>query len=386
MDDRLKIADRVTLLPDGPDRVYAHSWTQPLSLVGRANRILPELIPLLDGSRTGGEIVAALDGYGADAVAAVIRDLVSAGIVEPADPADGQRTAAERAQVAFFSQFALPPEFTETPTSRGLARTGAEYQARLAEARIAVLGAGRIGARLVQGLAASGARHLTVLDPAAVGADDIRGEAPYTACDLGAPRAEALRGHCAAAAPGLSLQPVVEPAEEAVLERTLAASSFAVVCPDAHDPGLLERVNRLALAQRLPWTSARALGLEFRIGPTILPGETACHTCLMLRVASNAPSEREHRLVEDWQRTGRLKPVGLALTPGVDLLVLEVVKAVTWFTAPACYGHLYTLDLVTMGGRRHPVLRIPRCPDCGRPASGRPTINAWQQSPPEAAP
>jgi bacteriocin biosynthesis cyclodehydratase domain-containing protein len=184
----------------------------------------------------------------------------------------------------------------------------------------------------------------------------------------------------------MSLRPVIESTDEAVLERTLAASSFAVVCTDVHDPGLLERVNRLALAHRLPWTTARALGLEFRIGPTILPGETACHTCLTLRIASNAPSEREHRLVEDWQRTARLKPVALALTPGVDLLVLEVVKAITWFTAPACYGHLYTLDLVTMEGRRRPVLRIPRCPDCGRPAAGRPTINAWQQSAPEADP
>lgn len=382
-DERLKIADRITPIPDGPDRVHLHSWTQSLALVGRADRIFQALIPLLDGGRTGAEIVAALERYGRDEVAAVLDDLMKAGIVEPCDPAQSRRSAGERAQVAFFSQFALPAELAEAATPRGLARSGAEYQQRLAEARIAVFGAGRIGARLAQGLAVSGAGHLTVIDAAPVGAEDLGGEASFGEADLGMPRVEALKRRCAAAVPGMTFRGIAEAPGEAALEAVLAASSFAVLCPDAHDPGLFERVNRVALKHGLPWTSARSLGLEFRIGPTILPGETPCYECFRLRIASNAPSESAHRLIEEFQRGAALKPVALAVTPGVDLLLLEVVKAITWFAAPSCYGHLYTLDLMTMEGRRHPVLKIPRCPACGRPASGRPTIHAWQQARPE---
>ena len=147
-DERLKIADRITPIPDGPDRVHLHSWTQSLALVGRADRIFQALIPLLDGGRTGAEIVAALERYGRDEVAAVLDDLMKAGIVEPCDPAQSRRSAGERAQVAFFSQFALPAELAEAATPRGLARSGAEYQRRLADARIAVFGAGTWVAQL----------------------------------------------------------------------------------------------------------------------------------------------------------------------------------------------------------------------------------------------
>jgi bacteriocin biosynthesis cyclodehydratase domain-containing protein len=360
--------------------VYLHSWTQSLALAGRADEILQSLIPLLDGGRTRAHIVAALERYGREEVAALLDNLAKAGIVVPSDPAQSARSAGERAQVAFFSQFALPSELADAATPRGLARSGVEYQERLADARIAVFGAGRIGARLAQGLAVSGAGHLTVLDAAPVSPDDLGGEASFVEADLGVPRVEALKRRCATTVPSMSYRGIAEAPTESELGSLLETSNFAVLCPDAHDPDLFERVNRVALKHGLPWTSARSLGIEFRIGPTILPGETPCYECFRLRIASNAPSESDHRLIEEFQRSKALKPVTLAVTPGVDLLLLEVVKAITWFAPPSCYGHLYTLDLMTMEGRRHPVLKIPRCPACGRPASGRPTIHAWQQA------
>lgn len=380
MEGRLRFADRVTPIKDSDDGVYLHSWTEPLSLRGRADHILPALMPLLDGSATADEIATALDQFGAADVRALLTDLHRAGILEEVDvTADAKRGPAVRSQVAFLSQFALPPEFADTSTARGLAQSGAEYQDRLAESRVIIFGAGRIGARLVDGLVLSGVGRITIVDPGTVSAQDIHGEARYDATQLGKSRAEALLRRKGPAS-GTELAAIAHRADGDELEALLDTATFAVVCPDPHDPDLFEAVNRAAIAAKVSWTSARMMGLEFRIGPTILPGETACYRCFQSRIASNTENLTEHRLVENFQRQDALKPVMLAATPGVDLLVLEVVKALTWFTAPSCYGHLYTLDLISMEGRRHPVLKIPRCPDCGRPADGRPTIHAWQQS------
>lgn len=380
MADRLKIAERISLIPEGPGKVHAHSWTQSVALVAHEEKILDQLLPLLDGTSSRSEIVEALADHGRERVDRLVDELIRAGIVETVDVLTQPRSAAERAQIAFFSHFALPAGFEQNQSPRGLARSGAEYQRRLSEARVSVFGAGRLGARLIEGLAVSGVGHISVIDAAVVSRDDIGSETPYGETDIGRHRVEALGRYLGSRA--RSFAPVTEAPDDVTLAALLTEASFAVVCPDAHDPNLLDRVNRLAQSNGLVWTSARIRGLEFWIGPTILPGETACHTCLTLRIASNAPDETEHRRLENWERTNALKPVMLAWTPGVDLLVLEVVKAITWFAAPSCYGHLYTLDLVTMEGRRHPVLKIPRCPDCGRPSGNRPTIHVWQQSQP----
>ena len=122
------------------------------------------------------------------------------------------------------------------------------------------------------------------------------------------------------------------------------------------------------------------------MGPTIVPYETACYECFNLRQKSNVPDIAEYQVVEQFQRTNRLSSDWLAFTPGAGLLALEVLKAITWFMPPAGYAHLYSLNLLTMESKRHPVLKIPRCPACGRPAQPRPTIRAWQQSTVELVP
>jgi bacteriocin biosynthesis cyclodehydratase domain-containing protein len=128
------------------------------------------------------------------------------------------------------------------------------------------------------------------------------------------------------------------------------------------------------------WTSARFAGFEFHIGPTVIPGETPCYECFRLRINSNVPDYSEHMLLEEYRKHHRLREATLAFTPAAGLLALEVLKGVTWFAAPATYAHLYVLNLLTMQSELHPILKIPRCPTCGRPAMPRPTIHAWQQT------
>jgi bacteriocin biosynthesis cyclodehydratase domain-containing protein len=194
-------------------------------------------------------------------------------------------------------------------------------------------------------------------------------------------RAEAARCLAMSLNPAVKFEAVSEPIESAGLQESLAKTDFAVLCRDDFNPAEYEAFNHAALASKTSWTSARMSGFEFQIGPTIIPFETACFQCFDLRQKSNVPDFAEYKIVEDFLKKDRLRAESLAFTPGVGLLALEVLKAITWFMAPATRAHLYSLNLLTMESKLHPILKIPRCPACGRPAKPRPTIHAWQQSP-----
>ena len=132
------------------------------------------------------------------------------------------------------------------------------------------------------------------------------------------------------------------------------------------------------------WTSCRAVGFEFELGPTVIPHETPCYRCFDLRRKSNLTSSDEYALLEPhWQAISR-SAGALAITPGIGLAALEVIKALTHFAEPATYAHLHTLNLLTLETRLHPILKIPRCAHCGRSSQPRPTIHAWEQTQLEA--
>lgn len=376
--DRLRIPPGFTIVPcpDGTTRL--HSLTFSLVLRDDATRTLARLLPMLEAGRTVAELTAGLPDAEQLRVIAALDYLRARGAVEPVDDATCGLTGAEmrrhRAQIAFFSHF-LPPD--DAPVDAGAARSGADFQARLKASRVTVLGLGRLGSVLVRDLALAGVGQITVIDDENVGIEDEHGDGWLHGAEKGAVRSEAVRRLAAGLAAPVDVVPTAEP-DPTELRDHVAATDLVVLCRDYVDPGEYERLNEAAIATGTPWTSARIAGFELHVGPTVVPGETPCWTCFDLRRRSNVPDPEEHQILDAYLRSGRLRPERLAFTPGSSLLTLEVVKALTWFTAPATCGHLYTLDVVTMKSQLHPILKVPRCPSCGRTVE-RPTIHVWQQ-------
>jgi molybdopterin-synthase adenylyltransferase len=387
--DRLRIPDRFTLIPAGPDEYRLHSLTFSLALRGRSSELLSRLLPLLDGERKVSDVVTVLDDVGEEAVHEALERLLEAGALERADagtetehatslpPAERERL---RSQIAFFSHFVVPPGTPGTEAQSDLPRSGLEYQARLARARVLVVGLGRLGSHLARALACAGVGTLSLVDSSIVSETDLQADAWFTRELTGRHRAEAVRDLIDALNPAVRVSLAQEPADLDAWRALLAGVDFAVLCRDDVNPAEYDVFNRAALASKTTWTSARLSGFELHIGPTVLPYETACYTCFDLRQKSHVPDIAEHHIVEAFQKTGRLRPEALAFTPGTGLLALEVLKAISWFMPPATYAHLYVLNLLTMESTLHPVLKLPRCAACGRPAKPRPTIHTWQQS------
>ncbi len=138
---------------------------------------------------------------------------------------------------------------------------------------------------------------------------------------------------------------------------------LAVVVPDAHELDRVRRWNEVALRRGLRWLPVRPFdGRMAAIGPLVLPGESACFECLLLRRAANldfgadlvdveaAPSAATaDAAVEAWVAAVAAHVV-LRFVGGVDTAVAGVMFAVEARPVPTITDH--------------PVLRVPRCPAC----------------------
>ncbi|MEV0866382.1 ThiF family adenylyltransferase [Brachybacterium paraconglomeratum] len=117
-------------------------------------------------------------------------------ILDRAVPAD--RPAAQRHDLGrYVRQMRLPQ----------LGETG---QRRLAGARVAVIGAGGLGAPALTYLAAAGVGEITLFDPDTVDATNLHRQVLFTGADLGRPKAVAAAEHLHAQSPQVSVRTVVE--------------------------------------------------------------------------------------------------------------------------------------------------------------------------------
>lgn len=148
---------------------------------------------------------------------------------------------------------------------------------------------------------------------------------------------------------------------------------------------LFEEINELALATRTPWLIGNTAGSAVELGPLVLPYETACYTCLLLRQRSADPLAVEHEIHETTKqiqrRAGQRNIIGesvWASTQAASFLVGEAIRVLTGIAPPTMTDA--TIRVLPISGilETNEVLRVPRCPACYRgdvPATAIDTID-----------
>lgn len=289
-----------------PEGVLLEHGRSTVSFGGAAaSRLLPALLPLLDGERTVDEIVGLIGRPAEPAVDNALRLLTEHGLLTDGPSLPRDLPPGQRRTTLYLSQSASDPP--------------ARIAERLAGARVLLEGDDELAAAVARLLRRCGVARATGDDP------------------------------------------------------TFVATAAAV----EGDP-VLERRNTLALDTRIEWLPYGCFdGRTATIGPLVVPRETACYGCLVLRRDGSSACVAE---------LGSLRSVPLAATNGPALVALVAAVAaeriIRWIGLrdPALPGTVVSVETAPeLAVSDELLLRVPRCPACsGLAAVGRPV--PWHEA------
>ncbi|WP_181164523.1 HesA/MoeB/ThiF family protein [Amaricoccus solimangrovi] len=140
-----------------------------------------------------------------------------------------------------------------------LPEVGPEGQARLAEARVLVVGAGGLGVPALQYLAGAGVGRITVVDPDVVERGNLHRQVMYGDVWLGRFKAEAAAGILRGLNPEVAVRPLVAALDPANAGGLVERADLVLDCADSF--AVSYTLSDACLAAGRPLVSASALGL-----------------------------------------------------------------------------------------------------------------------------
>jgi sulfur-carrier protein adenylyltransferase/sulfurtransferase len=145
-----------------------------------------------------------------------------------------------------------------------LAELGAQGQARLAAARVLVVGAGGLGCPVLAYLAAAGVGQLTIVDHDRVEESNLHRQPLYRMCDLGHAKVQAARTALLALNPTLQIEARAERLTAANAAALVAGADVAVDAADSF--AVTYMLSDACQAAQVALVSASVLGLKGYVG------------------------------------------------------------------------------------------------------------------------
>jgi molybdopterin/thiamine biosynthesis adenylyltransferase len=335
-----------------------------------------ELFRLLrEGTRDMAQLVIELTGrhpdLTGDEVASAIETLDELHLLQDArrDPLPAEQSERYFSNLAFFETFA------------SLHHPAEQFQRRLLEAHVVVLGAGGLGCTVLFNLAGLGVGRVTVLDHDRVEARNFARQFLYTDTDIGAIKVERAADRLRAFNPGMRVDTVTRrvagPADVAPL---LADADLLITGVDRPDEVDLW-VNEACLAAGVPYVRGGILPTRV-VYWSVDPGRSACYSCALRADAAQAAAGSDTAIVARRLAPG-LPVVNRGIGPVASLVgslvAMEALRYLTGFAAPVAAGRFRVVDFRC--GVTETEQPWPRDPDCAACAAVpvRPAPLAWAQ-------
>jgi molybdopterin-synthase adenylyltransferase len=237
-----------------------------------------------------------------------------------------------------------------------------DMQLALRDATVVVLGAGGLGSWTMAGLACAGVGRIVAVDDDTIELSNLNRQVLYRMSDLGRRKVDVAAESLRALNPEIDFVPVSRRVRGVEDVRSVAAGADFVVCTadwPVHEIG--RWVNRACLELGVPHTSAGQFPPRVRIGPTFVPGRTACLECQECAVRRGFP-------LYDELVAHRSKHAPVAATLGApsgligSLLAMEVIHSITGISEPATLGRGLVFDLRDFSSHWESVEPDPGCP------------------------
>jgi bacteriocin biosynthesis cyclodehydratase domain-containing protein len=154
--------------------------------------------------------------------------------------------------------------------------------------------------------------------------------------------------------------------------------AVAVVAPAADEVDRLQPWNALALEHDVVWLPVRPFDGRFAaVGPLVVPRESACYECVLLRRGANLAYGADLADVE-------AAPVAATADPAVESIAAAVAAhlVLRWVvgrdtSVPGVMHAVETRPRLALAD--HAVLRVPRCPACSTAGAVAPPL-PWHEA------
>ena len=237
-----------------------------------------------------------------------------------------------------------------------LPEVGGIGQSRLIAAKVLVVGAGGLGAPLLQYLAAAGVGTLGVIDHDTVDLSNLQRQVIHRTADVGIAKVESARRALAEINPEVTVRPHGERLTPDNAERILA--SYDIVADGSDNFATRYLLNDVCYRLKKILVSAAILRFDGQIS-TYKAYEGPGHPCLRC-IFPAAPSEDA---VPSCAQAGVLG--ALAGTLGA-LQATEVVKEILG-VGRSLSGRLLMYDALAGSFDEMAIVKRPGCPTCGQP-------------------
>jgi molybdopterin/thiamine biosynthesis adenylyltransferase len=232
-----------------------------------------------------------------------------------------------------------------------LREIGGEGQKRLLGAEVAVIGAGGIGAPVIQYLAAAGVGRLRVIDDDAVDLSNLQRQVLFHTDQVGAPKIHGAAAAVALLNPDVAVVPMMARLDASNAGALLAGSDAIVDGSDNFATRLA--AADAALALRIPLVSAAVMQFEGQLA--IYRGweeDRPCYRCLV----GADPGRPEQSCAEQGVLGAMAGVVG-------SLAAVEAIRCLTGFGEDSA-GKLLLIDALTLRFRTIALPKDPGCPAC----------------------
>lgn len=266
-----------------------------------------------------------------------------------------------RSRAAPAEPAAAPSDkFTEAELNRYarhivLREIGGPGQKKMKKARVLVIGAGGLGAPVLQYLAAAGVGIIGVIDDDVVDSSNLQRQVIHTDARIGMPKVFSAQAALEAQNPFVTIRPY-----NRRLQQDMAAELFAdydLILDGSDNAQTRYLVNEIAVQLGKPLISGAITQWEGQLSLFHPAQDTPCYACVFPNAAAAglAPSCSEAGVV------GAL--------PGVvgSMMALEAIKHITGAGA-VLRGQMLIYDALYAETRLINVKRDPACAVCGQPS------------------
>jgi adenylyltransferase/sulfurtransferase len=228
---------------------------------------------------------------------------------------------------------------------------GPEGQATLLDASVLVVGAGGLGAPVLQYLAAAGVGTLGIADHDVVERSNLQRQVIHGDADVGRPKVDSAADFVAALNPDVTVEPHELEVAPDTVEELVDAYDFVVDASDNFRTRFL--VNDACTLADVPFSHGAIYRFEGQV-TTFTPGDGPCYRCLF----PEAPPEGT---VPDCATTGVL-----GVLPGT-IGTIQATEAVKWLlgVGETLDGRMVAYDAKSLSFDEVTVRPAPDCPVCG---------------------